>query len=210
MAVKHHPSKTVLYSDESGIYSHQVRMVLEEKGIEYDVQFLKPEQSSATLMTLNPYQTLPTLVDRKLVLYDPSIIMMYLDERFPHPPLLPAFAVGRAKCRHQMLRIEQDLCRRIHDFELLSGEDLKLQKQRLADSIIALLNGLQGSKYCIEDEFSLADCALAPVLWRLPSLAIDTPELNKALSTYGECLFSRSSFQKSLTEAELALREASS
>lgn len=208
MAVKHHQSKTILYSDESGIYSHQVRMVLEEKGVEYDVEFLKPEQSSATLLTLNPYNTLPTLVDRNLALYNAPIIIAYLDERFPHPPLMPAFAVGRAECRRLMFRIEHDLCRRIHDLDLLSGEDLKVQQHRLVESIIAFVNGFEGSKYFFENEFSLVDCLLAPIIWRLPSLGVDTPELSKAISNYCERVFSRDSFQRSLTEAERALRDA--
>ena len=101
-------SVMTLFSNKTDIYCHQVRIVLAEKGVAYETEIVDPQALSEDLMELNPYGTVPTLVDRDLVLFNSRIIMEYLDERFPHPPLMPVYPVARGKSRLLMLRIEQD------------------------------------------------------------------------------------------------------
>ena len=108
MAIVTKRTVMTLYTDQSDIYSHQVRIVLAEKGVNVDVVSVDPEHPSNDLMSLNPYGSVPTLLDRDLVLFQANIIMEYLDERFPHPPLLPVYPVSRAECRKMMYRIERD------------------------------------------------------------------------------------------------------
>lgn len=152
------------------------------------------------LLALNPYGTLPTLIDRDLVLYEARIILEYLDERFPHPPLLPVYPVARAEARKMMYRIEHDwysLMKRI-----LANQEPAQARSFLRDSLMSLEPVFAEKPYFLNDEFSLLDCALAPLLWRLPQLGITFPETLKGLHAYMNRLFKRESFQSSLTEAE--------
>lgn len=195
-----------LYSDNDDIYSHQARIVLAEKGVNVEIMSIKTGEVPDDLLSLNPYGTVPTLIDRDLVLYEARIIMEYLDERFPHPPLLPVYPVARAETRKMMHRIEQDwycLLQRIQTDEKASeARDL------LLESLIGLEPVFADKLYFLSDEFSLLDCALAPLLWRLPSLGIEIPAQSKALHTYMQRVFKREAFQISLTDAERQLRAA--
>lgn len=193
-----------LFSDVNDVYSHQVRIVLAEKGVNVDIHHVLPEGDKSELEAVNPYGSVPTLIDRELVLYEARIIMEYLDERFPHPPLLPVYPVARAESRKMMYRIENDwygLMRQI--MEGVDGAD-----DRLKESLSALDPVFADKPYFLSEEFSLLDCVLAPLLWRLPQLGIEIPASAKALSAYMERVFSRDSFQESLTEAERQLRAA--
>ncbi|AHE68213.1 stringent starvation protein SspA [Legionella oakridgensis] len=195
-----------LYSDNNDAYSHQVRIVLAEKGVNVEIIAAKQGVSSQDLMAVNPYGTVPTLIDRDLVLYESRIIMEYLDERFPHPPLLPVYPVARAETRKMMHRIEQDwysLLHRIH-----SGNDVENARNLLLESLTNLEPVFADKPYFLSEEFSLLDCVLAPLLWRLPQLGIDVSSQNKGLNTYMQRLFKRESFQTSLTDAERQLRAA--
>lgn len=195
-----------LYSDNDDVYSHQVRIVLAEKGVNVDILHAKKDAIPQDLLDINPYGTLPTLLDRDLVLYEARIIMEYLDERFPHPPLLPVYPVARAEVRKMMYRIEQDwymLLKKIRE-----GVDVKQSRQFLYDSLINLEPVFNDKLYFLNGEFSLLDCALAPLLWRLPQLEIEIPETSKSLHAYMERLFERESFQASLSEIEKQLRAA--
>lgn len=195
-----------LYSEIDDIYSHQVRMVLAEKGVNVEIMPSVAGNPSEELLAINPYGTLPTLIDRELVLYDARIIIEYLDERFPHPPLLPVYPVARAETRKMMYRIEQDWYRLLD--RINASENADEAKQLLLESLTALEPVFADKMYFLSDEFSLLDCALAPLLWRLPVLGIEIPEENKALHNYMERLFKRDSFETSLTEAERQLRAA--
>lgn len=200
-----------LYSDTNDVYSHQVRIVIEEKGVNVEVMPIKQEDDAQDLLTLNPYGTLPILVDRDLVLYEPRIIIEYLDERFPHPPLLPVYPVARAEARKMMHRIEQDwyrLIQRIRDGRLCDPEDAARARQQLSECLNSLESVFLAKEYFLSDEFSLLDCALAPLLWRLPSLEIEIPVQAKGTHAYMQRVFKRDSFQKSLTEMERQLRAA--
>lgn len=195
-----------LFSDNDDIYSHQVRIVLAEKGVNVDIMPTKTTDASSELLAVNPYGTVPTLIDRELVLYEARIIMEYLDERFPHPPLLPVYPVARAETRKMMHRIELDwysLMRQIH-----VGHEVESAREQLLDSLISLEPVFCDKIYFLSDEFSLLDCTLAPLLWRLPQLGIDISDNEKGLHAYMQRLFKRESFQTSLTDAERQLRAA--
>jgi RNA polymerase-associated protein len=195
-----------LYSDSDDIYSHQVRIVLAEKGVNVDILAAKAGDAPSDLLSVNPYGTVPTLIDRELVLYEARIIMEYLDERFPHPPLLPVYPVARAETRKMMHRIEKDwysLMRDIH-----ARNDMASSRQTLFESLTSLEPIFADKPYFLSDEFSLLDCALAPLLWRLPQLGIEISTELKGLNAYMQRVFKRDSFQTSLTEAERQLRAA--
>jgi stringent starvation protein A len=195
-----------LYSDSDDVYSHQVRIVLAEKGVNVEILPARLGDSNADLLAINPYGTVPTLLDRELVLYEARIIMEYLDERFPHPPLLPVYPVARAEARKMMHRIEQDWYQLLQQIKL--NQDTEQAREYLGDSLISLEPVFADKPYFLSDEFSLLDCALAPLLWRLPQLGIEIPGEAKALNIYMQRLFKRDSFQTSLTEAERQLRAA--
>ncbi len=195
-----------LYSDNDDIYSHQARIVLAEKGVNVEIMAVKSTEVPADLLAVNPYGTVPTLIDRDLVLYEARIIMEYLDERFPHPPLLPVYPVARAETRKMMHRIEQDwycLLQRIQ-----SNTDADAARTLLLESLIGLEPVFADKLYFLSDEFSLLDCALAPLLWRLPCMGIEIPVQAKGLHAYMQRVFKREAFQVSLTDAERQLRAA--
>lgn len=195
-----------LYSDNDDVYSHQVRIVLAEKGVNVEIMSAKPNQVPEDLVAVNPYGSVPTLIDRDLVLYEARIIMEYLDERFPHPPLLPVYPVARAETRKMMFRIEQDWYslrqKIIHDEQ---GDEARAH---LLESLTSLEPVFLDKPYFLSDEFSLLDCALAPLLWRLPKMGIVVSEEEKGLNAYMQRVFHRDSFQASLTDAERQLRVA--
>ena len=191
-----------LFSDTIDIYSHQVRIVLAEKGVGVEISYTDPTKLPEDLMELNPYGTVPTLVDRELVLYKSHIIMEYLDERFPHPPLMPVYPVSRGQSRLMMHRIEQDwysLAARIFRNE----GDVEAARNELREALLSLGPIFAEMPFFMSEEFSLVDCYLAPLLWRLPALGITlTGNGSKEVNAYMNRIFSRSSFKASLTDQE--------
>jgi len=199
-----------LYSSNLDIYSHQVRIVLAEKGVNFEVIDVEPNNKPEDLADLNPYNTVPTLVDRDLVLFEARIIMEYLDERFPHPPLMPVYPVARARSRLMMHRVQRDwysLMNIIVDPKE-NENNIDKAKKELRDSLITLGPVFSDTAFFLSEEFTLVDCCLAPLLWRLDSMGI---ELNgrgsKEVLGYMDRLFERESFQASLTILEQELRE---
>ena len=191
-----------LFSDTIDIYSHQVRIVLAEKGVGVEISYTDPSKLPEDLLELNPYGTVPTLVDRELVLYKSHIIMEYLDERFPHPPLMPVYPVSRGQSRLMMHRIEQDWYSLAA--QIFRGEgDVETARNELREALLSLAPVFSEMPYFMSEEFSLVDCYLAPLLWRLPALGI---ELSGAgandIHAYMNRIFSRSSFKASLTDQE--------
>ncbi|MDT0584300.1 MULTISPECIES: stringent starvation protein SspA [Alteromonadaceae] len=191
-----------LFSDNIDIYSHQVRIVLAEKGVGVEISFIDPSQLSEDLLELNPYGTVPTLVDRELVLYKSHIIMEYLDERFPHPPLMPVYPVSRGESRLMMHRIE-------HDWYVLAAKIFRNEpgaeeaRTELRESLLALAPIFAEKPYFMSDEFSLVDCYLAPLLWRLPALNITLSGAgSRDVVAYMNRIFERASFKASLTDQE--------
>ncbi|MES9899801.1 MAG: stringent starvation protein SspA [Sedimenticola sp.] len=199
-------SVMTMYSDAKSPYSHRVRMVLAEKNITVEIVDTDPVDISEDIMDLNPYGTLPTLVDRELVLFESRIIMEYLDERFPHPPLLPVDPVSRAGARLFMHRVDQDWYRKMDDI-LAGGKGVTKARKELRESLIAAAPIFAHKPYFMSDDFSLVDCAIAPLLWRLPQLGIELPIQAKPVEDYAARLYERESFKESLTESEREMRE---
>ena len=199
-----------LYSGALDIYSHQVRIVLAEKGVSVDVLNVDVNHPSEDLVELNPYNSLPTLVDRDLVLYQASIIMEYLDERFPHPPLLPVYPVARAKSRLMMYRIERDWYSLMKQIEAdMDGDEAEIARRELANGLTALAPVFAEMPYFLSEDFSLVDCWIAPLIWRLPSLGVELSAAKaKPIFKYAETVFARDSFQASLSESERELRDS--
>jgi RNA polymerase-associated protein len=191
-----------LFSDGNDILSHRVRMVLAEKNINHEVVTIDPENLPEDLKELNPYNTAPTLVDRDLVLYDAQLIMEYLDERFPHPPLMPVDPVNRAKLKMLLIRIKKDWDPLVE--KLIGKTDKQSVKQRkeLRESLTTLAPVFEQKAFFMSDDFTLVDCALAPILWRLNEMCIELPVSAKAVQDYAKRLFERESFQQSLSEME--------
>ncbi len=198
-----------LYSGDIDIYSHQVRIVLAEKGVNVDIINVDENNPSEDLLELNPYNTLPTLVDRELVLYQARVIMEYLDERFPHPPLLPVYPVARAKSRLMLYRIDRDWYSLYKTILEGNAKTVKTARNDLKEGLLSLAPVFADSPYFLSEEFTLVDCCIAPLLWRLQSLGVEFPNnaAAKPVHEYMKRLFKRDSFQVSLTEAEKELRE---
>tara|TARA_R110002096_G_scaffold68658_3_gene165518 strand:+ start:1043 stop:1642 length:600 start_codon:yes stop_codon:yes gene_type:complete len=195
-----------LFSDPACIQSHRTRIVLSEKDITADVVQIDQNNKPEDLSELNPYNSVPTLVDRDLVLYDSRVIMEYFDERFPHPPLMPVDPVSRSKSRLALFHIEKDWYSPIDT--ILNGDAQASERARkiLEDSLISSIEIFSVKPYFLSDEFSLVDCSIAPLLWRLPSLNIHLPAEAKAIIDYGNRVFDRPSFRSSLSEEELEMR----
>jgi RNA polymerase-associated protein len=200
-------SVMTLYSGTDCYHSHQVRLVLAEKCVTFDVLYVDIENPPGDLLQLNPYTGVPTLVDRDLVLYNPYIIMEYLDERFPHPPLLPVYPVARAKSRLMMHRIEEDWYSLVKQIQTGNKEKSETARRQLCENLIALAPAFADSSYFLSPELSLVDCTILPLLWRLPSLGIDLPPHAKAVKEYARRLFKREAFLASLSEVEREMGE---
>lgn len=204
-------SSMTFYSDGRDQYSHRVRIVLAEKGVAVEIIDSDPRNPPEEVASLNPYQSLPTLVDRELVLYEHNAMMEYLDERFPHPPLLPVYPVARAQSRLWMYRIRRDWCGLVDgalDQDAKEASRNKAKKE-LRESLIAVAPIFDEKPYFMSEDFSLVDCCVAPILWRLPEMGIELPEKQtKPLQNYMERLFARDSFQASLSDYERESREA--
>jgi len=196
-----------LFSSTTCPQSHRVRMVLAEKGITVEIIDVDPSQKPEDLIDLNPYNTVPTLVDRELVLYDPHTIVEYLDERFPHPPLMPVDPVSRARSRLALFRIEQDWYDLVPALESKGEKTSSKARKQLRDSLTSSAEVFEAKPYFLSDEFSLVDASIVPILWRLMRYRIELPRQAKPVLDYAERMFERESFQASLTEAEREMRE---
>ena len=199
-----------LFSDPRDHYSHRVRMVLCEKGVTVDVVDVEQSQKPEELSEINPYGTLPTLLDRELVLYKSTVIMEYLDERFPHPPLLPVYPVARAQCRLLMHRIELDWSTRVDVLMAGRGREAAMDKARkeLRESLAAIAPVFADRPFFMSEDFTLVDCFVAPILWRLDALDLKMSARQlKPMQKYMNEMFERDAFQESLTEPEVDMRE---
>lgn len=196
-----------LYSNATDIHSHRVRIVLAEKGVSVDVLNVDTNEKIEDLHELNPYGSVPTLVDRDLVLYDSNIIMEYLDERFPHPPLMPVYPVARAKTRLMIYRIDREWGELVQKIEKGKPTDAQAAAKELKNYLVKLAPVFASSAFFLNEEFTLVDCCIIPILWRLPAWGITLPPEAKAVTKYAERLFERDSFQASLTESEQDMRK---
>jgi RNA polymerase-associated protein len=196
-------STMALYSSETSLDCHRVRFVLAEKGINVEIVNVSEDESAAAdLAELNPYNEAPTLVDRDLVLYDAGVINDYLDERYPHPPLMPVDPVSRAQLRlvhHRVLKDWYSLARVI---EASSGKKADQAAKQLKEGIISANELFSVSDYVLSDELSLVDCTLGPLMWRLTHYGVKLGKPGASVEAYAHRIFSRLSFKASLTQAE--------
>ena len=200
-------SRTILtlYSARDCIHCHRVRLVLAAKGVTYDLVPVDLDDPPEDLLDLNPYNSVPTLVDRDLVLYDTSVICEYLDERYPHPPLMPVDPLSRARLRLAIVRIENDWLTLVDQIEE-GGRPADGARKALRDELIKNAGAFKASKFFLSPEMSLADCALAPLIWRLDALGVQLPREMHVITDYGERIFRSQGFARSLTPEEKALR----
>jgi RNA polymerase-associated protein len=201
-------SVMTLFSRPTDVWSHRVRLVLAEKNLNVDFVDVDDGHFPEDLLDLNPYNSVPTLVDRDLVLYDSGVIIEYLDERFPHPPLMPVDPVTRAQFRLALYRIAQDWYSLASEIE--EGGDRKpvtRARKALRDSIVSSVEIFGAKRFFLSDDYSLVDCSIAPILWRLDVFSIDLPLQAKPIHRYMDEIFSRPSFQASLTELEQEMRQ---
>ncbi|MFM1896720.1 MAG: hypothetical protein RLZZ385_1794 [Pseudomonadota bacterium] len=199
-------SSMTFYSDGRSHYSHRVRIVLAEKGVTVETIDVDPDRMPEDLTSLNPYNSLPTLVDRDLVLYEPNIMMEYLDERFPHPPLFPVYPVARAQSRLWIYRIQKDWCALVDTIMAGKGGEASLDKARkeLRESLVSIAPIFAEKPFFMSDEFTIVDCCVTPILWRLATMGVSLPNSKavKPLLAYRDKLFDRDSVRASLSEQE--------
>ncbi len=195
-------SVMMLYSEAESIHCHRVRIVLAEKDITVDIETIDPDNKPEDLVHLNPDNSVPTLIDRDLVLYDSRVISEYLDERFPHPPLMPVDPVSRANSRLALFRIEKDWYSLLPDLESTDSKRFDNASRLLKDSLIASSDLFAVKPYFLSDEFTIVDATLAPFLWRLKLYGIELPIEAKPVLDYAARLFDREGFQLSLSELE--------
>ena len=195
-----------LYSGTTCPFSHRCRIVLFEKGMDFQIVdvdlFDKPED----LAVMNPYNQTPVLVERDLVLYESNIINEYIDDRFPHPQLMPSDPALKARARLFLFRFEDDLFSHIQAIESGTPRQAEQARGQVRDSLIQVAPVFLKQKYMLGDDFSMLDVAIAPLLWRLDLYGIQLPKAAAPLMKYAERLFSRSAFVEALTPSEKVMR----
>ena len=199
-----------LFSSPKDIWSHRTRIVLAEKDIPIDIVDVQLDGKGRALpedlLELNPYQSLPTLVERDLVLYDSRIIIEYLDERYPHPPLMPVDPITRARFKLTLYRIERDWYSLAADIEGTDRKRAEEARKTLLEVILANVEVFRSQPYFQSPEMTLVDAVIAPVLWRLPSWGIKLPSQADVVLHYERRVFMRPAFRRSLSWAERAMR----
>ncbi|MBI2993980.1 MAG: glutathione S-transferase N-terminal domain-containing protein [Gammaproteobacteria bacterium] len=198
----------ILYSDSTDAVDHSVRIVLAEKDINVDIRYVDGDERPEELAELNPYNSVLTLIDRDLVLYDAQIIMEYLDERFPHPPLMPVDPVARANNRQLRYRVMRDLYPLIEELDAGPDSAATAARRSLRDHLTAIAPAFSQNRFFMSDEYSLVDCCMGPMLWRLEYYGVKLPNSARVLQKYGERLFERPAFRASLSEQEKELHAA--
>lgn len=196
-----------LYSGTVCPYSHRCRIVLFEKGMDFEVIDVDLHNKSEDLAIINPNNKVPVLVERDLVLYEANIINEYIDERFPHPQLMPPDPVMRARARLVLHNFENDLFTHVNAIEHGGQKSAEGSRVAIRDSLTQLAPILEKQKFLMNDEFSMLDVALAPLLWRLEHYDIQLPRQATPVLKYRERLFSRPAFYDAMTPTEKAMRK---
>lgn len=195
-----------LYSGTTCPFSHRCRIVLYEKGMDFQVIdvdiFNKPED----LASINPHNRVPVLVERDLVLFEPNIINEYIDERFPHPQLMPADPIMRARARQLLLGMEREIFVHIEGLEKNTKASEKARNE-VRSRLMEIVPIFSKQKYMLGDDFSMLDVAIAPLLWRLEHYGIDLGKSASPLMKYAERIFSRQGFIDALMPAERVMRK---
>ena len=196
-----------LFSSRDCVVCHRVRLVLAAKGVSYELVPVDPSKPPEDLLDLNPYHSVPTLVDRDLVLYSAGVVSEYLDERYPHPPLMPVDPLSRARLRLAMLEIEKKWVPQVQAIQSGNKVQAEAGRKALRELVLSSLPLFKAAKFLLNPEMSLADCAMAPIIFRLPALGIVLPKEAKLIEDYGLRIFRNPGFLRSLTPEEKALRE---
>lgn len=197
-----------LYSASNDVLCHRLRLVLAAKGISYEYIEVDPNHPPDDLIDLNPTVSVPTLVERDLVFAASSVACEYLDERYPHPSLMPVDPLSRARLRLAMLRVEAEWVPSVNDIERGSKGQAETARRRLHERLVAALPLFKVSKFFLNSEISLADCVIAPIIWRLPALDIVLPtDGAQIIEKYGYRIFRSPGFIRSLTESERQMRD---
>jgi stringent starvation protein A len=199
-------SVMTLYADAADPLGHSVRLVLTEKDINAEVHFIDEDTKPEDLNDLNPYHNLLTLIDRDLVLYDAQIMMEYLDERYPHPPLMPVDPVARANNRQFRYRIVRDLYSLAGELDGDNEIAAATARKSMRDNLLAIAPVFGQFPFFMSEEFSLVDLCMAPLLWRLPHYGVKLTPSAKPLLKYADKLFDRRAFQISLSPVEQEIR----
>ena len=196
-----------LHTDVNSICSHSLRIMLRDKDVECDMRYVNSDERREELFELNPYGETPVLIDREMVLYEFYPVVEYLDERFPHPPLLPADPIGRGKARLTIARMQRDWMQEV-DKAIAADEPISDElKQSIKDGLTALSPLFAHQPYFTGEEYTLVDVMIAPLLWRLKSLGITLPDKAKPILDYADRLFAREQFEMSLSQQEMELGE---
>ncbi|MEH3022949.1 MAG: glutathione S-transferase N-terminal domain-containing protein [Pseudomonas oryzihabitans] len=200
-------TRLTCFHDPEDHYSHRIRLILAEKNVECDFIAVRRGECPRQLAEHNPYGTVPTLMDRDLVLYGNEVLMEYLEERYPHPPLLPAYPVTRGQSRLLMHRIGRDWCTLVDAIlQAPPGADLAVKRKELRESLTGVAPIFAEKPFFLSDDLSVVDCCLLPILWRLPRLGIELPRAAKPLQDYMDRMFARDSFRSSLSVTEREMR----
>jgi len=201
-------SQMVLFTDSTSPVCHRVRLVAKEKDIPMDIVEVTLDTLPEDLLELNPYGTLPTLVDRELVLYDPQVIIEYLDERFPHPPLMSVDPISKARARQMLRQIETEWYPLVDTIANSDDEAaVKTARRDLQERLIQLIPAFSHKDFFMSDDYSLVDVSLSVLFWRLPSLGIELPKSAKPIMDYADKVLNREMFGESLSDDELDMRD---
>ena len=196
-----------LYSGSTDPYSHRCRIVLYEKDMDFEIIDVDMHNKPEEIASISPSGKMPVLVERDLILTESNIINEYIDERFPHPQLMPPDPVMRARARLVLFNFEHDLFSHVNTLEHSLSKASDKARQEIRDSLSQLTPILTKQKYLMNDEFSMLDVAIAPLLWRLEHYGIELPKVAAPVLKYRERLFSRPAFINALTPTEKALRK---
>ncbi|MBI5937342.1 MAG: glutathione S-transferase N-terminal domain-containing protein [Betaproteobacteria bacterium] len=197
----------ILYSGTSCPFSHRCRIVLHEKGMDFEIRDVDLHEKPSEIAVMNPYGRVPVLVERDLVLYESNIINEYIDERFPHPQLMPADPVMRARARLFLFNFEQDLFTHVTVLEHGNQKTAEKSRQIIRDNLSQIAPIFTKQKHMLGEEYSMLDVAIAPLLWRLDHYDIKLPKQAAPLLKYAERIFSRPAFIEALTPVEKAMRK---
>lgn len=195
-----------LYSATTCPFSHRCRIVLFEKGMDFQIIDVDLDNNPEDLAVMSPYGRVPVLVERELILYESNIINEYVDDRFPHPQLMPADPVMRARARLFLHRFEQELFCHIDTVENGTPKVADKARAAICDNLTVIAPVFVKQKYMLGDDFSMLDVAIAPLLWRLDYYGIQLPKQAAPLLKFAERLFSRPPFIEALTASEKAMR----
>lgn len=205
-SIEHRRTGMTLFSTETCIEGHACRMVLHEKEVECDVEYVNLQNNPNPIIELNPYGESPTLMDRNMVLYGSHVVAEYLDDRLPHPPLMPPDPVNRGRVRMMIYRCQRDWLQKLRVLDEKKQKPNKVFRTSLSRDLSSLAPYMAEQEFWLGEEFSLVDCFIAPLLWRLKHYGIELPSQTRSITQYANRIFGRDSFRKSLSDAEMEMQ----